>query len=105
MGGFLTGKYKKDKSPPRESRGEYSTRYWERIQRLDKYSFLKRISSVAEEVDIPIHKLAIAWILKNPTVTGAIVGASNLAQVEENCSLTEISNKVYQELNEATEPS
>lgn len=101
MGGFLTGKYKKEESPPRKSRGEYNKRYWERIKKLDKHSFLERFSSIAEEVGIPMHKLAIAWVMKNPTVTGPILGASNLIQVEDNCNLTEISDKVYSKLNDA----
>ena len=53
---------------------------------------------------IPTSKLAIAWILKNSTMTVPIVGASSIEQVEENCRLTEINvqDEVYQKLNKLT---
>jgi aryl-alcohol dehydrogenase-like predicted oxidoreductase len=59
---------------------------------------------VAEDVGIPVSKLAVAWILKNPTVTAPIVGASSPEQVEENCRLTEINLKdeTYRTLNDLT---
>jgi len=59
---------------------------------------------VAEDAGIPMPKLAIAWILKNPIVTAPIVGASSIEQVEENCRLTEINieDETYRRLNELT---
>lgn len=59
---------------------------------------------MAEDAGIPMSKLAIAWILKNPIVTAPIVGASSIEQVEENCRLTEINveDETCQKLNGLT---
>ncbi len=104
MGGFLTGKYSRHSPPPAGSRFEYNPRYWERLNKDSNFTVLEQIQTVADEVGIPLSKLAIAWILKNPTVTASIVGASSTEQVEENCRIAEtnINGEIYQRLNELT---
>lgn len=104
MGGLLTGKYVKDASPPAGSRAEYNPRYWERINKEENFAVLQQLGSIADDIGIPLSKLAIAWILKNPLITAPIVGASKVEQVEENCRITEIriSDEFYEKLNELT---
>ncbi len=104
MGGFLTGKYSRQSPPPAGSRFEYNPRYWERLNKDSNFTVLEQIQTIAHEVGMPLSKLAIAWILKNPTVTAPIVGASSTEQVEENCRIAEtnISGETYQRLNELT---
>jgi aryl-alcohol dehydrogenase-like predicted oxidoreductase len=104
MGGFLTGKYSKSSPPPAGSRFEYNPRLWKRASQESNFAVLEQIEKVADEVGIPVPKLAISWILKNPALTAPIVGASNVGQVEENCRITEInlSDETYQRLNELT---
>ena len=104
MGGFLTGKYLKGAPPPAGSRFEYSQRLWQRVSQESNFVVLEQLERVAEEVGIPMSKMAIAWILKNPTVTAPIVGASSTEQVEENCRLTEINleDETYRTLNDLT---
>ena len=107
MGGFLSGKYVKDASPPTSSRAGYNSQYWERIDKEENFSILQQIRNVADDVGIPLPKLAIAWILKNPLITAPIIGASKLEQIEENCRIAEIqiSDEVYKKLNEITKTS
>jgi aryl-alcohol dehydrogenase-like predicted oxidoreductase len=104
MGGFLAGKYSRDKPPPKGSRAEYNSQYLERINNENKYPALEKIVEISNEVGIPIHKLAIAWILRNSEVTAPIVGASRLKQVEENCEIIEIklTDEIYDKLNDVT---
>jgi len=104
MGGFLTGKYSKDAHPPPGSRFEHNPRLWERANKESNFAVLEQIESLANEVGIPISKLAISWILKNPTITAPIIGASSAEQVEENCKTVEINlnDETYQKLNELT---
>jgi aryl-alcohol dehydrogenase-like predicted oxidoreductase len=104
MGGFLTGKYSKDASAPAGSRFEYNPRLWDRFNKESSFAVLEQIRSVAGDVGVPMSKLAIAWILKNPTITAPIVGASSLEQVEENSRIAEIniSDETYQKLGELT---
>lgn len=104
MGGFLTGKYSKGMPPPAGSRFEYNPRFWERARSESNFAVLEQIENVADNAGIPVSKLAIAWILKNPAITAPIVGASSAEQVEENCQITEINldDETYQRLNELT---
>ncbi len=104
MGGFLTGKYSMAAPPPAGSRYEYNQRLWQRVNQESNFAVLEQLEKVAEDIDIPISKLAIAWILKNPTVTAPIVGASSIEQIDENCRLTEIKlgDETYQRLNDIT---
>src|SRR5208283_3629017 len=90
MGGFLTGKYSKDLSPPPESRGKYNPGFWERINVKRNFIALDELSNLANSANVSLRQLAVAWILKNPTITGIILGASTPQQVEENCKLLEI---------------
>lgn len=104
MGGFLTGKYSKNTPPPEGSRFKYNSRLWERASNESNFSILEQIEKVANDVGIPISKLAISWILKNPAIITPIVGASTVEQVEENCQIVETSlpDETYQTLNELT---
>jgi len=104
MGGFLTGKYSKDVSPPKGSRYEYNPRFWERVNKESNFTVLQQVERVADEVKIPLSKLALAWILKNPIITASIMGASTAEQVEDNCSITEIKidDEIYRKLNDLT---
>jgi len=104
MGGFLTGKYLKAAPPPAGSRYEYSQRLWQRVNQESNFAILEQLEMVAEDIGIPMSKLALAWILKNPIVTAPIVGASSTEQVEENCRLTEINlaDETYRRLNDLT---
>jgi aryl-alcohol dehydrogenase-like predicted oxidoreductase len=53
--------------------------------RLSKnLALVERLREVGERVQRPPGQVAIAWALRNPAVTGAIVGARNPKQVEEN---------------------
>lgn len=104
MGGLLSGKYAKGTLPPTGSRAEYNQAYWERINKEGNFTILQQIESIADDAGIPMFQLAIAWILKNPTITAPMVGASKPEQVEENCNIVEIniSDEVYKKLNAIT---
>ena len=47
-------------------------------------ALVERLREVGERVQRPTGQVAIAWTLRNPAVTGAIVGARNAQQVEGN---------------------
>lgn len=100
--GFLTGKYSRNASPPAGSK--LSARQLERKNEKD-FATVEKLESVAHEVGIPLHKLAIAWILKNPLITSPIIASSKIEQLEENCKIMEvkISDEIYKRLNEITE--
>ncbi len=81
--GLLTGKYLD--GIPADSRAAL---WWGEAQRrsLDE-SMLTRIRTLhnlAEERGQSLAQMAIAWILRRPEVTSALIGASRVEQIEEN---------------------
>ncbi|PFN95887.1 aldo/keto reductase [Bacillus sp. AFS076308] len=82
--GVLTGKYKKGELPPAQSRAAQKDLNLSHVlteQNLDKIEQLKKI---AAEEDLSLSQLALAWILRQPNVASALIGASRPEQLLEN---------------------
>ena len=59
--------------------------------RLSKnLALVERLREVGERHGCPPGQVAVAWVLRNPAVTGAIVGARNAKQVEGNVGAAEL---------------
>ena len=85
--GVLTGKYLPGQPPPEGSRATDENGGSTFIQRLmadDILNAVQRLKPVAEEVDLTLAQLAVAWVLQNDNVASALVGASRPEQVSEN---------------------
>ncbi|MFN9493904.1 MAG: aldo/keto reductase, partial [Sphingobacteriales bacterium] len=82
--GFLTGKYLNE--IPDGSRLSMDTFKWlrERWLQEGKIEKLKQLVKLADELGVSMASLAIAWTIKNPHVTTAILGASKKEQLTEN---------------------
>jgi aryl-alcohol dehydrogenase-like predicted oxidoreductase len=86
--GVLTGKYAPGQAPPASSRAASGRmggfiRRWMSDEVLEA---VQRLRTVAEEVGMTLAQLALAWVLREPVVTSAIIGASRPFQLEENCA-------------------
>jgi aryl-alcohol dehydrogenase (NADP+) len=85
-GGLLTGKHRFD-APQEASRfttGKAAAMYRERYWHEQEFSAVQAILALAQEAGIPPVRLAIAWVLQQPGVTCAIIGASRTAQLEDS---------------------
>jgi aryl-alcohol dehydrogenase-like predicted oxidoreductase len=85
--GVLTGKYQPGEQPPAGSRATDDKGGSDTIARWMKDDVLTRVQQlkpVAEEADLSLAQLAVAWVLQNPNVSAAIIGASRPEQVTEN---------------------
>jgi len=85
--GVLTGKYKPGQQPPTGSRATDEKGGADMIKRFMKDDVLTRVQQpqpVAEELDLTMAQLAVAWVLQNDNVATALVGASRPEQVTEN---------------------
>ena len=82
--GFLTGKYLA--GFPEGSRLGMEGFEWlkDRWMQEEKIAKLHHLNSLAHELGITVGGMAIAWTLKNPNVTTAILGATKRLQLEEN---------------------
>jgi aryl-alcohol dehydrogenase-like predicted oxidoreductase len=65
-------------------------------------ALVERLCEVGERVQRPPGQVAIAWALRNPAVTGAIVGARNAEQVEGNvdAATLRLTDKEIEEIEE-----
>lgn len=85
--GVLTGKYLPGQPPPAGSRATDENGGSFFIQRLmteDILNAVQGLKPIAAEVDLTLAQLAVAWVLQNPNVASALVGASRPEQVVEN---------------------
>ncbi|MBO2451197.1 aldo/keto reductase family protein [Actinomadura barringtoniae] len=84
--GVLTGKYQPGGSAPEGSRATDArgTRFVGRYMSDTVLERVQRLRPLAEEASLTMAQLAVAWVLQNPGVAGAIIGASRPEQVAEN---------------------
>ena len=79
-GGFLTGKYRRDADVPDSVRaGGVKNRYMNE----QGFAAVDKLEEIGNVHDATIAQTAIAWILANPTVSSAIIGANTLEQLTD----------------------
>jgi aryl-alcohol dehydrogenase-like predicted oxidoreductase len=102
--GVLTGKYKPGEPLPEGSRASsQSMGMWMDSARDD--TLLERVQQlrpIADEVGVTLAQLAIAWVLHEPNVASAIIGATRPEQVEDNVGAVgvELSDDVLRRIDE-----
>jgi aryl-alcohol dehydrogenase-like predicted oxidoreductase len=86
--GILTGKYRPGSPPPAGSRAADPTvgHWMSKWRRDDVLEGVQRLVPVAEEAGLTLPQLALAWVLRQPVVSSAIVGASRPEQVVANAA-------------------
>jgi 1-deoxyxylulose-5-phosphate synthase len=87
--GILTGKYKPGEQPPKDSRAaSESMNVFLGADRLADplLERVQQLGDVAKDLGITTAQLALAWVLREPNVASAIVGASRPQQVEDNAA-------------------
>ncbi|MDF2708885.1 MAG: aldo/keto reductase [Nonomuraea muscovyensis] len=85
--GVLTGKYLPGQQPPAGSRATDENGGSGMIARFMKDDVLTRVQElkpIAADLGLSMAQLAVAWVLQNPNVSSAIVGASRPDQVRDN---------------------
>jgi voltage-dependent potassium channel beta subunit len=82
--GVLTGKYLN--GIPKGSRMEIESLSWikDKVWSPENQEKVKQLNSLAQELDVSLTNLSIAWCLKNPNVSSVILGATKTDQLEEN---------------------
>lgn len=83
-GGFLTGKYKPGERTQAGSRSEEEWAYPQKYFAQNADDTLVELLKVAEELDRSPAQIANRWVLEQPAITSAIVGARNTKQLEDN---------------------
>src|SRR5579862_9066835 len=87
--GVLTGKYKPGEPPPKDSRAAAESMnyfFGDRLRATRLLEQVQELGNVAKDLGISTAQLALAWVLREPNVASAIIGASRPQQVEDNAA-------------------
>ena len=96
--GVLTGKYLPGQPPPAGTRMGSEVMGWamNRFRDDDVLEAVQRLRPIADGLGITMAQLALAWVLREPNVAAAIIGATKPEQVEDNAAASGV------ELDDAT---
>jgi voltage-dependent potassium channel beta subunit len=96
-GGILTGKYQN--GIPEGSRLDKLE--WTRSDRTEvRLARVRRLGELAQELGLSMPVFAVAWVLKNPHVSTAVLGASKPEQIAENVQAVEAQKKLTDDVME-----
>ena len=87
--GVLTGKYDPDRPPPRGHAARPARRWaagWTGCCSPTVLRAVQQLKPIAEEAGLTLPQFALAWVLREPNVASAIIGASRPEQVIENAA-------------------
>ncbi len=104
--GVLTGKYKPGQAPPSGSRATDTNggaNFISRWLRDDVLTAVAKLEPIAADCGLSMAQLAVAWVLQNPNVASAIIGATRPEQVVENVAAAgvELSSDVLVAIDDA----
>ena len=105
--GILSGKYAPDKPVPIDSRASSSagSPFFNKLAgqwlRAEVLLAVSKLASLAHEAGLTLPQLAIAWVLQNPQISAAIIGASKPEQIQENvkASGVRLDNEIMREID------
>ena len=85
--GVLSGKYDPDAPPPRDSRAasEEMGGFMDRLMQPDVLRAVQQLKPIAEEAGLTLPQFALAWVLREPNVASAIIGASRPRAGDREC--------------------
>jgi 1-deoxyxylulose-5-phosphate synthase len=86
--GVLSGKYDPSKPPPKDSRAASAEMggFIDRLMQPQVLRAVQQLKPIAEEAGLTMPQFALAWVLREPNVASAIIGASRPEQVRENAA-------------------
>jgi voltage-dependent potassium channel beta subunit len=88
--GILSGKYNKKKEGQTRLKRDELKWLNEKINTKENIDKAMSLSKIADEINVSMPQMAIAWCLKNPNVSSVILGASKTSQLKENLKSIEI---------------
>lgn len=91
--GVLSGKYDGGRAVPSSSRfsdGDGTLKTEHRFMQPEVLEAVDKLQPIAAGLDVPLATLAVAWVLANPNVSAAIVGASRPEQLVDTVNAAEL---------------
>jgi aryl-alcohol dehydrogenase-like predicted oxidoreductase len=106
--GVLTGKYAPGSPPPEDSRAasEVMGQMMGRYRDDDVLGAVQSLRPIAEGAGLTMAQLALAWVLREPNVASAIIGATRPSQVDDNAAASSVrlSDDVLAAIDETLAP-
>lgn len=89
--GVLTGKYSPEVPPPEGTRAASDEMggFMERLMQPQVLKAVQSLKALAGEAGLSLAQFSLAWVLREPNVASAIVGATRPEQVKENAAASE----------------
>ena len=86
--GVLTGKYSPEAKPPADSRAASHEMggFMDRLMQPKVLEAVQRLKPLAQQAGLNLAQFSLAWVLNQPNIASAIIGASRPEQVEENAA-------------------
>ena len=104
--GVLTGKYAPGQAPPPGSRAAdpSSNMFMGRLMTDEVLTRAQRLAQLARSAGMTPAQMALAWVLRRPEVTSAIIGATRPEQLEENLGAVglRLSDELLRAIDEIT---
>lgn len=91
--GVLSGKYAPNSAPPANTRATSDSMggFMSDLMQPTVLQAVQQLKPLAQRAGISMSRFALAWILREPNVASAIVGASSPEQLEENAAASGLS--------------
>jgi aryl-alcohol dehydrogenase-like predicted oxidoreductase len=103
--GVLTGKYQPGQQPPADSRAGHAEagQSMQRFLTDEILGRVQRLRPIADDLGLSMAQLALAWVLQNPNVAAAIIGATRPEQVHDNVKAAgvRLDDEVMRRIDEA----
>jgi len=80
--GMLTAKYLK--GIPAGSRADRADGFLQKEQVDAQIETLRALDKIATEAGVPLHHLALRWVMDQPGVTSALIGARTVTQLDDS---------------------
>ncbi len=86
--GVLSGKYDPNRAPPSGTRAASDEMggFMDRLMKPSVLTAVQELKPVAAEAGLTLPQFALAWVLREPNIASAIIGASRPEQVVENAA-------------------
>jgi aryl-alcohol dehydrogenase-like predicted oxidoreductase len=90
--GVLTGKYRRSDKRPRGSRAAdpSGASFIQPFLSRGNLARIDRLRPIASGLGLTLGQVALAWVLRRPEVTSAIIGATELAHIDENVAAADV---------------
>jgi len=93
-GGLLTGKHRVDAAPTSgrftETVGKAGAMYQERYWHQREFETIEKLKAIATPTGESLTRVSLAWVLANPLITSAIIGASRAEQLSDTLAASEL---------------